>query len=127
LGGVRGRAEDRDAVAAVDQTLCDVQQRGDVAGWRQRGDEDFWHALDARRLPVLELGGFVEIRWRLQAMDASVVDQPPRGEGEPGTGESGGLGQLNAEGLSDLFESAGAGCVVGIGELRGRGEGGGGR
>ena len=77
LGGVSGGAEDRDTVAAVDQTLSHVQQRCDVTGRRQRGDEDFWHGLDARQSPAPKLGGFVEIWWRSQAA-------PPRPESLPG-------------------------------------------
>jgi hypothetical protein len=47
--------------------LRDVQQRSDVAGRRQRGNEDFWHALDARAEGVSKLGGCVEIGWRSRA------------------------------------------------------------
>jgi hypothetical protein len=41
LAGVVGAAQDRDAVAAVDKTLRDVQQRCDVADRRHRGNENF--------------------------------------------------------------------------------------
>ena len=81
LGGVIGRGQDGDAVAAVDQTLRDVQQGTDVADRRQRGDEDFWHAIDARPAPAPKLGGFVEIRWRSQAAcataEAYLADRKP--------------------------------------------------
>jgi hypothetical protein len=43
LACVVGRAQDRDAVASVHQTLRDVQQRCDVADRRQRCNEYFWH------------------------------------------------------------------------------------
>ncbi len=70
LAGVVGRPQDGDAVTAVDQTLRDIQQGSDVADRRQRGNEDFWHGLDAWRMAARKLGGFVEIGWRLQAVCA---------------------------------------------------------
>src|SRR4029453_4631689 len=41
-----------------------------------------------------------------------VVEEPPCGQGESGPEQSGGLGEVDAQGLAELFESAGRAAVV---------------
>ncbi len=57
---VVGRAQDVDAVTAIDQTLRDVQQGTDVAERRQRGNENFWHGSMLGEWPRSSL----EVLWR---------------------------------------------------------------
>ena len=79
FAGMRGRGQDRDAVTAVDEVLGDVQQRTDVAGRGQRGNEDFWHGSMLGDRRCHKLGGFVEIGWRSQVEGQSGSRQRHRG------------------------------------------------
>src|SRR4029450_5115653 len=56
----------------------------------------------------------------------SVVEEPPCGQGESGPGQSGGLGEVDAQGLAELVESAGDTAVVQVEQLSGPAEGAGG-
>jgi hypothetical protein len=57
---------------------------------------------------------------------SSVVEEPPCGEGESGPYESGGLGEFDAQGLSEVFESAGDAAVVQMEKVGGPAQGAGG-